>query len=157
MPFTTDICDNILKYYFLRSAAAENIFTRPVKNYIALSTNDPEADGGTFKELTIGENGYQRVLLLDRTEEGAHWPDYMSDVADRTVYNEKEIHFNKATADWPTVNGFAIFSAETEGYMVYYAKLDNPVSVPADGVALFDPNTLRISFATQDKTETTDV
>lgn len=146
MPFTTAICNNILSFYF--GYAENTVFAKHNNVYIALSTNRPEDDDGTFNELPVGVDGYQRVLLLNKLNE-AH-PDYLTTPSARAVYNDKEIHFNKATAAWPELNGFALYSDKSGGTMIYYANLDNPVNVPQDGVALFDPNTLKISFADKD-------
>ena len=167
MPFTTDISKQILDFYFGKKNS--NQLTSVSKLYLALCDNDPEESGGTVSELS--GNGYERVFLSTKTS--AELPNYLSEAGvnpataeetkndtaliervgenyKRGIYNKNEIHFNKATAAWGTVNGFAIYNAETSGTLVYYAKLDNPITVGVDEIAMFDPGELIISFATKD-------
>lgn len=155
MPFTTDICNGILKYYFGRGVIHKNYDNL----YVALFKNDPETDPkGTYDELS--GNGYERVHILNK--DNKQYPDYLTDPDARTVYNKNEIHFKKATDVWEEAKGFGIFGVDVDeegnltedpqetANLIYYAKLDNPVNVPKDGVALFDPETLKISFAEED-------
>lgn len=116
-------------------------------------------------------NGYKRVWIIDKKD--TEWPVYFAPAGNdpstdadtkndaaliekigeaykRGTYNEKEIHFNKAKTAWGDIKGFAIYSAETAGTLVYYAKLDNPITVGVDEIAMFDPGELIISFATKD-------
>lgn len=113
--------------------------------YLGLSTNDPEA--GDFYEMS-GDT-YARVLIA---KNGATYPDYMGDVDGRAITNAKQINFNRSTTDWPTIFGFGLFAGKTGGSPYYYARVDNPegVSVPSNAVALFDPETLKVSIATAD-------
>ena len=116
-------------------------------------------------------NGYKRVWIIDKKD--TEWPIYFAPAGNdpakdtdtkndndfiqkigtmwrRGTYNEKEIHFNKAKTAWGDIKGIAIYSAETAGVLVYYAKLDNPITVGVDEIAMFDPGELIISFATKD-------
>lgn len=142
MPFNTTVCNNLLNYFFGYST------TLPTYNalYIGLCSNDPEADGGTFTELS--GSGYARVVIVQKNDRT--YPNYMQDATERYITNKFEIHFKKATAAWPTAVGFGIFSAETGGTPIYYAKLDESVTVPLNGVALLDPYKLKIGFADAD-------
>ena len=144
MPFSVTQAAAILNFMFSKSGTA---LTPPSSIYMALSSNDPEADGGTFNELS--GNNYARVLISQKNET---YPDFIPATNTRTIQNTKQIVFNKATADWATARGFGLFTVETvgSGTPFYYAKLDNEVTVEAGAVALFDPNTLVISFATTD-------
>lgn len=167
MPFTTDISKQILDFYFGKKSS--NQLTSMSELYLALCRNDPEESDGTVSELS--GNGYERVLLNSKVS--TSWPNYLSaagvnpataeetknDTAliervgenyIRGIYNKNEIHFNKATAAWGTVNGFAIYNAEKLGTLVYYSKLDNPITVGVDEIAMFDPGELIISFAKKD-------
>ena len=139
MPLTTVYANKVLNYIFGKEA-----LTKPTAVYIALSTNDPEADGGVFEELT--GNTYERVLLMNNSGD----TNLMGSASERTITNAKQINWTKATGAWPTANGFGIYTAKTGGELIYYGKLDSPVTVSAEAVALFDPGTLRISFATVD-------
>lgn len=150
MPFSTAKAEEILNYMFSKSKFN---LAPPEEVYLGLSSNDPEASGGAFNE--ISGKGYARVKVSVR---GATNPDYIGEASGRTIQNTKEIHFNKATANWPNVNGFGLFDDETEGAPFYYAKVDSEtypdgIPVTANSVALFDPGALKISFATTDKKE----
>lgn len=139
MPLTTVYANKVLDYIFGKSS-----LTRPTAVYIALSANDPEADNGTFNE--ISGDTYERVLLMNNEGD----TNLMGNASERTITNTKQINWTKATAEWAEANGFGIYTAKTGGELLYYGKLDTPVKVAADAVALFDPGTLKISFATVD-------
>ena len=141
MPFSVEPSNSFLNFMFSKV----NTLTAPSAVYMALSSNDPEADGGTFTEFS--GNNYARVLVGLK---GETYPDFISSAANRTIKNTKQIVFNKATGDWVTAKGFGLFSAPTGGTPFYYAKLDAEVTVPIGAVALFDPNTLIIGFANTD-------
>lgn len=148
MPFTTAICNDILSLYF---GDKTSLSSGSTDLYLALCTNDPEADNGSFNELS--GNNYERVWLATKNA-NARWPVYMADPVGRSVQNQEEIHFNKATpAAWSTANGFGIFNDEAGGTLLYYAKLDDPISCAANDVVVFDPGDLKIAFATEDVAE----
>lgn len=142
MPFTNTYANNILNYVF----GKQKTLTAPTSVYIALSSNDPEADNGTFTELSGG--GYARVLI---SLNGEAYPDYLGSASGRALTNVKQINWSKATADWADIKGFALYDAATNGNMIYYSKVTNgTVSIKTGAVALFDPQTLKIGLATVD-------
>ena len=116
MPFSNTYANNILGWAFGKNSLANHS-----KVYIGLCSNDPEADNGTFTELTGGN---------------------------------KQITWAKSTADWKQAKGFGLFATETGGTPYFYGKLKTPVTCASGEVALFDPNSLKISIAATD-TETT--
>lgn len=147
MPFTTDYAHNILNYIFGKTKT----LTAPADVYLALSSNDPEADNGTFTELSGG--GYTRVHIS--TTSGAY-PNLMGTPTGRAITNKNQINWNKATAKWKDIKGFALYTAATGGTMIYYGKITNAegkVSVDSGAVALFDPGALRVSIASTDVDE----
>ena len=141
MPFSNDYANKILNFTLAKTES----LNPPSSVYIGLCTNDPEATGGTFTELS--GNGYTRVLI---SMKGEAYPDVIGTAASRAITNTKQINWTKATGDWAEANGFGLFSAETGGTPFFYGKLDNPVSCVAGAVALFDPLTLKISFPATD-------
>lgn len=167
MPFTTAICQSILNLYFGKTNSL-NVGSTDL--YLALCTNDPEvldSDGNvTFSELS--GNNYARVWLATKTP-NAEWPVYMAAAGEkpadyvagsgdisylRAIQNKKEIHFNKATPNaWATAQGFGVYTDDNNGTLLYYAKLDEPVTCAAEDVVVFDPGDLKISFATEDVAE----
>ena len=146
MPFSNAKASEILNYMFSKT---NTTLTPPQYIYMGLSSNDPEADNGTFTE--ISGNGYARVLVSIK---GETYPDFIGAASGRTIQNTKQITFNKATANWPNVKGFGLFTAATGGSPFYYAKVDSddPDGIPVTegAVALLDPGAMKISFATTD-------
>ena len=141
MPFSNNYANDILSYTLAKTAS----LSAPSAVYIGLCTNDPEADGGTFTELSGGN--YSRMLIVSR---GASYPDVIGSAASRSITNVKQINWNKATTDWAVAKGFGLFTAVSGGTPFFYGKLDNPVTVVSGAVALFEPGTLKLSFATTD-------
>lgn len=148
MPFNDTYANNILNW-----ALGKGSLSSHSQVYIGLCSNDPEADGGTFSELSGG--GYGRVLI---SQLSSAYPGLINSAASRAIINGKQINWTKATADWERVNGFGLFTAETGGTPYFYGKLDltdeeeaaGGLLVEAGSVALFDPQTLQISFPATD-------
>lgn len=155
MPFSTTYANNILNYLFSKTAT----LTAPSEVYIALSTNDPEADGGTFTELSGG--GYARVLI---SQKGESYPNVIGSASNRAITNPYQINWTKATLDWARVKGWGLFTAATGGTLIYYGKMElteeeeaaGGILCEAGSVFLFDPQTLKISFLTTDVVESTE-
>ena len=142
MPFNTTTANKLLDWTLGNSAVS---LSQNTTVYIGLSTNDPEADGGTFTELT-GDT-YERVLIA---QNGASYPNCIGNAANRSIQNTKQINWTKATINWDTVKGFGLFTAKTGGDPYFYGKLEENLNVVAGSVALFDPGALKISFPTSD-------
>lgn len=81
----------------------------PTQVWAGLSTNDPEASGGTFTE--VSGNGYGRILLSISNQS---FPADISSASGREIKNVKQLVFPKATGAY-TVKGIGLFSAETGG------------------------------------------
>lgn len=152
MPFSTSYANQILDFTFGKTAS----LSAPSTVYIGLSTNDPEADGGAFMELS--GNAYARVLITNR---GSTYPNLMNSASTRSITNSQQINWIKATDDWARVKGFGLFSSSSGGTPFFYGKLDlTPEEEAAGGilceagaVMLFDPLALKISFPTTDVAE----
>lgn len=144
MPFSTTYANSILNYLFSKTAT----LTAPAEVYIGLSKNDPEADGGTFNELSGG--GYARVLI---SQKGETYPNVIGAASNRAIVNQYQVNWTKATLDWPEAHGFGLFSALTGGSPFFYGALEEPVTCVAGAVALFDPQTLKITFPASDTEE----
>lgn len=142
MPFNTTTANALLNWTLGNSTVN---LPQNDKVYIGLSTNDPEADGGTFTELT-GDT-YERVLI--NNGESAY-PDVIGSASNRSIENIKQINWTKATTNWPAVKGFGLFTAKTGGQPYFYGKLEEVLNVVSGSVALFDPGALKISFPTSD-------
>lgn len=142
MPFSNVYANNILNWAMGRSTA----LTAHSQVWLGLCSNDPEADKGTFNELS--GNGYERTLLHEYNRE---YPGLIDPAGDRAITNGKQIGFVKATGGaWNTVNGYGLFTVEQNGTPFFYAKLKNPVDTPEGAVFLFDPGELKIDFQDTD-------
>lgn len=147
MPFNDTYANKILSWTLGKGSAD---LAQLSKVYIGMSSNDPEADGGVFTELS-GDT-YSRVLIA---QAGESYPDVIGNAEGREIKNVKQINWTKAKdANWTTAQGFGLFTSETGGSPYFYGKLENPLSVVKGSVALFDPEALKISFPTSDVSAT---
>lgn len=145
MPFSTNYANNILNFLFAKTPS----LSAPVRVYLGLSENDPEADGGVFNELSC--DTYVRLLISDT---GVNYIDYIGNANNRAITNAKQINWTKATVNWIQAKGFGLFSAPSGGEPFFYGALETPVTCEAGAVALFDPGALKISFPTTDTAAT---
>ena len=149
MPFNDSYANQILNWAFGKAQ-----LSALSKVYIGLCTNDPEASGGTFNELS--GKGYTRVLI---SQHGETYPNLIGSASNRQIQNTYQINWTKATADWERVKGFGLFTTESGTTApFFYGKLDLNEEDQANGgilcvagaVMLFDPQTLKISFPETD-------
>lgn len=140
MPFSTTYANDILKYTLSKTTT----LNAPEFVYLGLCSNDPEANNGTFTELSGGN--YTRILISQR---GETYPNVIGTVSNRKVTNSGQITGNKATAEL-TAKGFGLFSAATGGAPFFYGKLAQPVTIPVDAVPLFEPGAFGLEFPTTD-------
>lgn len=144
MPFSTTDANAILSWMMGYSSLASKGSV-----YIALLTNDPEADNGTCNEIPKGFDTYERVQISSGSSSA--YP-YLMDVADaRVIKNKAQINWTKAkNSQWPEVKGIALYTSKTDGTPFYYAKVPNPFTVDPGEVALFEAGSLKISMETTD-------
>lgn len=141
MPFSVDYANKFLNFTLSKSST----LTPPSSVYIGLCSNDPDADSGTFTELSGG--GYERVLIV---QNGKDVPAVIGSAANRSIKNTSQINWIKATANWTEAKGYGLFSAKTGGAPFYYAKLKTPVTCAKGEIALFDKDALQIQIAEHD-------
>lgn len=130
MGFTNAYANTILKDLFASG------------RYIALATATPTASssGSTIVEPSSSD-GYTR----EDVDQGSF------SAANRTITNEDYIYFPEATASWGTVTHLCVVSKKTGGDMYYFGAITDSsgnagVSVGANTVPLFKPNTINISL-----------
>lgn len=153
MPVSNDYAKQYLDFLLAKITT----LTAPDRVWAGLSSNDPEKDKGTFNELSGG--GYARVLISIR---GETYPDIIGPASDRAITNAYQLNWPKATLDW-IVKGIGLFSAPSGGSPFFYGAIEltedqiaaGGLIVEAGAVALFDPQTFKISFPVTDTTETT--
>lgn len=155
MPFDVDTRNAFLNWAFGKTSLA--LSTRN-KVYIGLSSTKPEKvegddTSGVFTELT-GDT-YARVLI---SQYNNTYPAKMSTASGGAIYNVEQINWNKATAAWPLIQGYGLFTELTGGTPYYYTNLDlteeqetaGGVAVTSGAVMLFDPESLEIKFPEYD-------
>lgn len=152
MPFSATYAQQILNY----TLGKVKTLTAPTYVYIGLCTNDPDADNGTFNELSGG--GYARVMI---SQTGETYPALIGIASGRKISSVAQINWNKATSDWARVNGFGLFSAAAGGSPFFYGKLDlteeqkaaGGLLVVKDAVALFEAGQFGLEFLATDYEE----
>jgi hypothetical protein len=110
-------------------------YTRPATVYIALYTAAP-SDSGGGTECTGGSYGRATV-----TNNATNFPAASSSAKS----NGTEIAFTEATASWGTVVAFAIFDAETDGNMLYWADLTTSKAIDSGDTARFAAGDLDVT------------
>ena len=140
MPFSTPYANQILSYTLSKTMT----LTAPEFVYLGLCSNDPEADNGTFTELSGGN--YSRVLIVQRNQS---FPALIGSASNRKITNNGQITGNKATAQL-TAKGFGLFSAATGGTPFFYGKLAQEVVIPVDAVPLFEAGAFGLEFLATD-------
>lgn len=123
MGFTTDYANTILTSLF--SGA-----------YIALTTASPSASSTGSNLSEPSGNGYARA----QASQGSF------SASARTIKNTKYVYYPEATGSWGTITHMCVCSAETGGQLRYYGALNSSVSVSANTVPLFKPQTIQISL-----------
>lgn len=141
MPFSTTETQNILNWALGRANAPSS----KSSVYIGLLTNDPEAEGGTCKELS-GDT-YERVQI---TQLNNNSRDLMGSASERAIQNTKQINWTKATVQWPEVKGVGLYTVKSGGDPFYYSKVPQPFVVEPGEVALFETGKLKIAMSTTD-------
>lgn len=140
MPLSTNETNKVLNWMLGKGA-----LTTKSKVYVALLTNDPEADNGTCTE--ISGDTYKRVLISQYNES---YPAVIGSASDRVVKNIAQINWTKATADWPEVKGLALYETETGGSPFYYSKIPQPFTTEKGAVALFEAGNFKIGLQATD-------
>lgn len=106
-----------------------------VTPYVGLLSVAPANDNDPGTELS--GNGYARQLVAFSAPQ--------ADTGNvRRIENTSEVTFGPATADWPQVVAFGIYSAATGGTMLYWGVLDTPKAVQAGDSARFAASSLRV-------------
>ena len=146
MPFSTTWANQILGYTLSKTLS----LTAPATVYIGLSSNDPEADNGTFTELSGGN--YARELIVKR---GESYPEKIGSAANRKISSVNQIAFNKVTAESGLlVKGFGLFESASGGSPFFYGKVtgipETGLLIPKDALPLFDAGQFGLEFLTKD-------
>lgn len=126
MGFTTNYANTILTNTF--SGA-----------YIALATSAPTATtSGSGLSEPPRAAGYARSAAANGKFSAAN----------RTIKNGEYVYFPEATDSWGTITHMCVVDSANRGSgnLRYFGALNSPVSVTANSVPLFKPNTINISL-----------
>lgn len=110
--------------------------------WIALGSNDAQADK-SFVEITpTAANNYARVLLKQGNNS---YPDLLT-VSGRKVTNHEQIVFNKVLSAAYTAKSIALYRSETGGTPYAYGTLEAPVSCTVGSLPMFERNAFELSI-----------
>lgn len=119
---------NFLKGLVVTSPALNNV-------YIGLSTTLPTEDGGNFTEPAALTTGYARVQYATGVSN-------FSEPTNRSCFNQQEINFNVALAQYPTIVAVGIFDEAADTVPLYYGSIDLGRSIETGDRVYFPPSGL---------------
>jgi hypothetical protein len=112
------------------------------RSFLALSSTEPQKNGQGVTEPS--GNGYARKQI------GYFYDTYgqlMGDPTDGVITNKDEIHFNEATADWPSALTYVcIYDAATSGNLLAWGALKTAITAKANTVPLIRVGELTITI-----------
>lgn len=127
---------NFLAQSLLNQVFRNTAYTRPTTVYIALYTSDPtRADIGT--EVSGGSYARQSVAFDAPSAVGGK----------QTLYNNADVTFPVATADWGTITHIGIRDALTNGNLLYFGSVQNPRTILTNDRLKFLQNDLVIDLS----------
>jgi len=112
-------------------------YSQPATVYVALCLAVP-TDTGISSEVSVGD--YTRLAVGNTSSDGS-W----SAASSGQKKNAKEFSYKQATANWGTVQGFAIMDAVTAGNLLYWGSLDTQKSISTGDTAKFALDDIVIS------------
>ena len=90
------------------------------------------ADGNTLTEISISGTGYGRRPVAFTASSGS------------STSNTAAVTFNRAAADWGTLNYFIVCDAASAGNVLYWGPINNPMTCLNGEQLEIDPNQLLI-------------
>lgn len=112
----------------LEHLVGKNSFTMPATPFLALfivAPDDEDGTGGT--EASAGN--YAR-----KTCPGTNW----GAAAAGAIANTSAVEFAECSGtNWGTINGFALFDAETDGNMIIWGEITTPKAINIGDTAKF--------------------
>ena len=109
--------------------------------YIALSTTEPDENGGNVTE-PASSTGYTRMQIT-----------VMGTASDGQISNSNgTIFFPEAESSWGTITHFALYTTQSGNTPFYTGALTSAVTVPAEYIPIFRKNSFIIGL---DKDELT--
>ena len=121
----------------LEHIVGKTSFTMPATVYVALFTVAPTHEDGTGGTEASAGN------YVRKSTAGADW----GTAADGAITNANDISFVVASgSNWGTMNGFALFDAESGGNMIAWGEITVPKAVDIGDTAKFEAGDLDITL-----------
>jgi hypothetical protein len=119
------------------------VFTPPTELWIGLFTTVPQLDGSGGVEVSTSGTAYGRVKLASTT---AGWTGASG--TNQEYSNAADLVFQVPTANWGTIQGLAVYDAQTGGNLMFTAYLTTAKSVSAgDGAPKILAGQLKVQRA----------
>ena len=126
----------ILKHIF-----GDTSYSVPATLYVGLWDNSvtlsDTSTGASAGEVETSGTGYGRVAV---TNDDTKWT-----VTDNVVENAADVTFATATADWGTINQFAILDATTGGNILFWSTLAVSKTVTTGDTVRFNAGDITIT------------
>lgn len=126
----------ILKHIF-----GDTAYSVPATLYVGLWDNSvtlsDTSTGASAGEVNTSGTGYGRVAV---TNDDTKWT-----VTDNVVENAADVTFATATADWGTINQFAILDATTGGNILFWSTLAVSKTVTTGDTVRFNAGDITIT------------
>ena len=122
---------NYLENKVLNHICGNGEYTAPRKCYMALLTSSSTDE--TAGTEVVGAGYSRKSITFDGSVDGV-------------VKKLSDIVFDVAEEDWGVITSVAVFDAETDGNMLFYADLSNSQEVTQDNQMIFKAGKLTISL-----------
>lgn len=121
----------------LEHLVGKTSWTMPSTPFLALFTVAPTGEDGTGgTEASAGNYGRKACA-------GANW----GAAADGAISNSSAIEFAECSGtNWGTINGWALYDAETVGNMIIWGNITTPKAIDVGDTAKFSIGVLDVSL-----------
>lgn len=116
--------------------------------YLALSSTEPNLDGGNVTEPSA-DLGYER-RLFGYSANFLNGETPKAEMVDGVVRNKEIIYFGEATGNWGTLTHYCLFNAKTGGQLIAYGPLVEPITPTAETVPLIRAHQVQITMTNGD-------
>lgn len=111
--------------------------------YLGLSTTAPSRNGTGYTEPPAS-NGYKRVLLGMNGQSSSY---KMAAASAGGIKNYDTVYFPEATGSWGTCTHYLLFDKDTDGNLLAYGALTDPIAPVNGTVPLIRPEELQMTLS----------
>ena len=111
--------------------------------YLGLSTTAPSRNGTGFTEPSR-TNGYKRVLLGANGQSTSY---KMGTASSGGIKNVETVYFPEATGSWGTCTHYLLFDKDTDGNLLAYGALTDPINPTNGTVPLIRVDELQMTLS----------